>query len=86
MPNFTRSKAIPDMLETLEECKLLAFTYDNLQKLFAEIPKTNVFTRKILEMHMSFAQKVVASLIIHKPQDRYTPYQELHPGLENRIF
>ena len=73
------------VLETLEDSELFVFTYDQLQQLFIDVPKMNVFARKLLEMRMAFAQKVIASLIIHKPQDRYTSYQELHPGLENRI-
>ena len=73
------------ILETLEDSELLVFSYEQLQQLFLEIPNMNVFARKILEMRMSFAQKIVASLIINKPQDRYTAYQQLHPGLENRI-
>lgn len=73
------------ILETLEESELLVFSYDQLQQLFSDIPNMNVFVRKLLEQRMSFAQKVVASLIMNKPQDRYTSYQELHPGLENRI-
>lgn len=73
------------ILETLEESELLVFSYDQLQQLFTDIPKMNVFVRKLLEQRMAFAQKIVASLIIHKPEDRYTAYQELHPGLENRI-
>lgn len=73
------------ILETIEESELLVFSYEKLHQLFIDVPKMNVFTRKLLEMRMSFAQKIVASLIMNKPQDRYTAYQELHPGLENRI-
>ena len=29
--------------------------------------------------------RFIASLIINKPQDRYTTCRELHPGLENHI-
>ena len=73
------------VLETLEESELLAFSYEKFNMLLDEIPRMNVLARKVLEMRMSFAQKIVASLIINKPQDRYTSYQDLHPGLENRI-
>ncbi|MEM6766076.1 MAG: Crp/Fnr family transcriptional regulator [Bacteroidota bacterium] len=73
------------VLESLEDSELLAFSFDSLHQLFEKVPKMNIFTRKLLEMRMSFAQKIIASLIIHKPQERYTSYQELHPGLENRI-
>ncbi|MEK6481973.1 Crp/Fnr family transcriptional regulator [Catalinimonas sp. 4WD22] len=73
------------IIETLEECELLVLTHSSLQQLYDDVPKMNILVRKILEQRMAFAQKVVASLIINKPQDRYTSYQQLHPGLENRI-
>ena len=81
---FSQQPSI-QVLETLEDSELLVFPYDQLQQLFVDVPKMNVLVRKVLEVRMSFAQKIVASLIIHKPQDRYTSYQQLHPGLENRI-
>ncbi len=83
--SFFSQKPSIQVLETLEKSELLVITHDQLQALFADVPKMNVLVRKVLEMRMSFAQKIVASLIIHKPQDRYTSYQQLHPGLENRI-
>lgn len=46
---------------------------NNLQQLYLDVPKMNILVRKILEQRMAFAQKIVASLIINKPQDRYTP-------------
>lgn len=73
------------IIETLEECELLVLTHSSLEQLYADVPKMNILVRKILEQRMAFAQKVVASLIINKPQDRYSSYQQLHPDLENRI-
>ncbi|MDF9795041.1 CRP-like cAMP-binding protein [Catalinimonas alkaloidigena] len=73
------------IIETLEECELLVLTYEKLEQLYTDVPRMNILVRKILEQRMAFAQKVVASLIINKPQDRYSSYQQLHPGLENRI-
>ena len=73
------------VLETLEPSELLVLSHEHLQDLYTAIPKMNVFVRKLLEQRMAHAQKVLASLIIQKPADRYRAYQELHPGLENRI-
>ncbi|WPP49286.1 Crp/Fnr family transcriptional regulator [Catalinimonas niigatensis] len=73
------------VVETLEESELLVVTHNSLEQLYSSVPKMNILVRKILEQRMAFAQKVVASLIIHKPQDRYSSYQQLHPDLENRI-
>ncbi|MEZ5040154.1 MAG: Crp/Fnr family transcriptional regulator [Saprospiraceae bacterium] len=73
------------VLETLEAAELLVLPYDQLQQLYLEVPKMNIMVRKLLEQRMAHAQKVIASLIINKPIDRYQAYQTLHPGLENRI-
>ncbi|WKN33832.1 Crp/Fnr family transcriptional regulator [Porifericola rhodea] len=81
---FSQTPSV-QILETIEECELLVLSYAALQQLYDAVPKMNVLMRKILEQRMTFAQKLVASLIIHKPQDRYTSYQQLHPDLENRI-
>lgn len=85
LESFFAQQPSMQVLETLEESELLVLSYDGLHALYELIPKMNVFVRKLLEQRMAFAQKVLASLIIHKPQDRYTAYQALHPDLENRI-
>ena len=78
---------VPSMqvLETLEESELLVMSYSDLHNLFETVPRMNVFVRKLLEQRMSHAQKVVASLIMHKPEERYTSMLELYPQLVNRI-
>ena len=83
--SFYTQQPSTQVLETLEESELLVLTYEALNYLYEVVPKMNVLVRKILEQRMAFAQKVVASLIIHKPKDRYIAYRELHPDLENRI-
>jgi len=73
------------VLETLEECELIVLSYESLHKLYETVPKMNVFIRKLFEQRMSNAQKVVASLIIHKPEERYSSMLDLYPELVNRI-
>jgi CRP-like cAMP-binding protein len=73
------------VLETLEDSELIVLSYKGLQELFETVPRMNEFVRKLLEQRMAYAQKVVASLIMHKPEERYTSMLELHPELVNRI-
>lgn len=73
------------VLETIEAAELLVLSRQALEQLYLEVPKMNVLVRKVLEQRMAHAQKVLASLIMQKPADRYQEYQRLHPGLENRI-
>lgn len=73
------------VVESLEACELLVLSYDGLHHLFEEVPKMNVLMRKLLTQRMANAQKVLASLIMNKPEQRYASMLELQPELVNRI-
>ena len=73
------------IVESLEASELVVLSYESLHQLFEQIPNMNVLMRKILTQRMAYAQKVVASLIMHKPEERYTTMLELRPDLVNRI-
>lgn len=83
--SFLSQQPSTQILETLENCELIVIHYDALQKLYHDVPKFNILIRKVLEMRMIHAQKIVAALITHKPEQRYTEYKNLHPTLEKRI-
>ena len=73
------------ILEAIEPCELLVLSYENLQRLYWEVPKMNEFVRKLLEERMANAQKVVASLIMNKPEERYISLLSQQPDLIHRI-
>lgn len=73
------------VVETLEDGDLLAISYESVQTLFREVPRMNILIRKILEQRMAYAQRVVASLIIQKPEERYSSLLEQQPELLQRI-
>ncbi len=73
------------ILETLSDCELLVLGYSSLHELFDEIPKMNVLVRKLIQVRMAHALKIIAALIINKPEQRYTAFTELHPGIEQKI-
>lgn len=73
------------ILETLEPCELLVLSYDNLQRLFETVPKMNVFVRKLLEERLSFAQLVLASFVLNKPEQRYQALLKRRPELLQRV-
>lgn len=83
--SFVSQRPSTQILETLEACELLVLPYEHLETLYDSVPKMNVFVRKLYEQRMSYAQQVVASLIMNKPAERYTSLLELQPGLANRI-
>lgn len=85
LDSFLSQSPSTQALTTLEDSELLLLHHKNLQALYKTVPVFNTLMRKILEMRLIHAQKLVASLITHSPQDRYTAYKELHPDIEQRI-
>lgn len=85
LESFLSQAPSNQVLETIEASELLALNHSALEQLYQKVPAFNIFIRKVLEMRMAHAQKLVASLIIHKPEERYTAYKDLHPQLEQRI-
>jgi CRP-like cAMP-binding protein len=73
------------ILETIEYSEVLVLGYTGLIELYQKVPKMNELVRKILEHRFSFAQSVIASLIINKPEERYRQLLKQQPGLINRV-
>lgn len=73
------------VLESLEEGEVLALSHSDLEELYHLLPKTQELVRKINQQRMINAQKVLASLIIHKPEERYCSFLEMRPDLVGRI-
>ncbi|MCI4668146.1 MAG: Crp/Fnr family transcriptional regulator [Bacteroidia bacterium] len=78
MPSF-------QVLESLEDGEVLCLGYKDLEELYSLVPKCQELVRKISQQRMSNAQRVMASLIMHKPEERYTSFLESRPDLVGRI-
>lgn len=85
LESMLSGKASSQVLESLEECELLVLPFTELQKLYDSVPKMNVLVRKVLESRMINAQKVVASFVLNRPEDRYREFLEKQPELLNRV-
>lgn len=72
-------------IETLEPCELVVIKKEVLEKWFQEIPRMNIFIRKVLEQRFIFSQKVVASYILNSPEERYLGLFQRQPELLNRV-
>lgn len=69
------------VLEAVTDGEFLALPYERLVELYRTVPRMNVLVRKLLEQRMVHAQSVVASLIMHKPEERYTRFAAEQPDL-----
>ena len=72
-------------IETLEPCELVILPFSKFDALHEKIPRLNIFTRKLLAERFVFAQKVVASLILNSPEERYLQLFQRQPELLNRV-
>lgn len=73
------------ILESIETSTVYSLHYSDLIDLYRLVPKMNELVRKILEHRFSFAQSVIASLIINKPEERYRQLLEHQPELVHRV-
>lgn len=72
-------------IETIEASELVVFPFAAFNQLHEEFPRFNIFTRKLLTERFVFAQKVVASLILDSPEERYLQLFQRQPELLNRV-
>jgi CRP-like cAMP-binding protein len=73
------------IVETIEPCRVLALPFDGLQELFRTLPKTEALIRQILIQRFNYSQQVIASLIIQKPEQRYSSLLDSQPELAQRV-
>ncbi len=85
LESFLAESPSVQVLETVEPCELLVLPKMKLEKLYEELPKTQVFMRKLLEERFVNAQKVVASFVLDKPEERYLKLIAAQPDLLQRF-
>ena len=73
------------VVETLEDSKLLVLRHDDLQELLTSVPKMHEFLQRLFAERLSFAQQVLASFILNKPEDRYRALLARRPELLQRV-
>ncbi len=73
------------IIEMEEASSLYVLSKENLEMLYTEIPKINVFVRKMLEERMIIAQQLVGSFVLNKPEERYEAMLRANPDLLNRF-
>ena len=69
----------------MEDCQLLAISYEDKEKLCDELPKINTFVRKKSNMGYIALQKRILSLLSNDARTRYEQFLELYPSLLQRL-
>lgn len=83
--SFISRQTSRHFIEALEDCELYTITYNDLQNLFTNIPKTNEFVRKIIEERFVTLHNLFTTQILDSPEERYTHLMKERPDLINRI-
>ena len=77
---FSQTESL-QVLEAVTDAETLAMSFTGLSALYRDVPKVNALVRKILEQRLVYAQRVLASLIMQKPEERYGQFVEEQPEL-----
>lgn len=72
-------------IQCLETCEILVISYDDLQRLYAEVKEGQKFGRLICEQLYLQAMSQASSMYTDKPEQRYLNFVKDYPDLQQRI-
>ena len=72
-------------VQCLEPTTLFQFTYENLQELYANIPKLERFFRIIIERAFVASQKRIIRNFSLEAKERYKIFKETYPAIDQRV-
>ncbi|WP_051296185.1 Crp/Fnr family transcriptional regulator [Eisenibacter elegans] len=83
--SFLQQSPSIQYLETLEDCQLLAINKARIDLLYQQLPKINVFTRRLAEQRFINAQRILSSFLLDSPEQRCQHFIEQHGDLFLRV-
>ena len=72
-------------IEAIEDCELLEWTNDDLQKLYKQYPEFNITGRKLLQQYYRDAEKRAYMVRLTNAEHKYNYFLEEYNHLANRI-
>lgn len=72
-------------IQALENCELLALSFDSLNELYFRFPEFNLVARKLLQRYYGDAERRAFIARLTKAENKYRHFLLLHPPLANRI-
>lgn len=81
---FVQQPAI-EHLQALEDTTMAALFFDDIEKMYALFPETNIVSRKVLQQY--YADSEHRSLVskLHNADNKYAYFLSSHPQLANRV-
>ncbi|MGC4058503.1 MAG: Crp/Fnr family transcriptional regulator [Chitinophagaceae bacterium] len=83
--SFLRQAPGIQTLEAMEDCDLLVIGYQQMQDLYATMPRMQEFGRKIAEQRFINAQVILSSFVLDTPEERYRRFEAQHGDLLLRV-
>lgn len=72
-------------VQCIENTQLIQFAFDNLEELYAEIPKLERLFRKIVELAFVASQKRIIRNFSLTAKERYQIFKDTYPKIEQRV-
>lgn len=72
-------------IQCIENTVVIQFSFENMEKLYREIPKLERYFRKIIERAFVASQKRIIRNFSMTAKDRYLIFKENYPNMEQRI-
>jgi CRP-like cAMP-binding protein len=72
-------------LACVEDCTLVVGSLDAVPEFYAKFPKIEAFTQLIVAEDFGRNQELLATYMIHSPEERYLNLLKNRPGLINRV-
>lgn len=72
-------------IQAIEDCELLALTYNDLQDLYEQFPEFNIVIRKVLQKYYADAEGRAFIARLHSAESKYKYFLAHHSHLVNRI-
>jgi CRP-like cAMP-binding protein len=72
-------------MQAIENCELLALTYDNFQELYAKFPEFNIVARKVLQKYYQDAEGRAFIVRLTNAENKYQLFITRYGHLANRI-
>ena len=80
----SRTPALENM-QAIENCELLALTFDDFQNLYIECPEFNIVARKVLQKYYQDAEERAFIARLTKAENKYRFFLKRYAHLVNRI-
>jgi CRP-like cAMP-binding protein len=84
---YSLEERVPSIgnIQAIENCEMLALTYDQLEEIYTRFPEFNIIARKLLQRYYADAERRAFIARLTKADNKYRHFLMLHQRLANRI-